>query len=243
MLFRSVYCYDNIEVGNITIDSREADGKSLYVAISGTVTDGHRFIKDAIDKGAVAVICERHIEGIKVPQLVVSDTRKALALACGNFFGNPAAGMTTIAVVGTNGKTTTSYLIAGIAGACGVRCGLIGTMYYSDGEDTYPASLTTPDPWQLNKLMRDMYDKGCRAVVMEVSAHAIYLKKTAGIIFDIGVFTNISQDHLDFFKDMDTYAGVKESFFTSRQCRYVVLNSDDELGVKLNNELEIDKVT
>ena len=240
---QGVYCYDNIEVGNITIDSREADGKSLYVAISGTVTDGHRFIKDAIDKGAVAVICERHIEGIKVPQLVVSDTRKALALACGNFFGNPAAGMTTIAVVGTNGKTTTSYLIAGIAGACGVRCGLIGTMYYSDGEDTYPASLTTPDPWQLNKLMRDMYDKGCRAVVMEVSAHAIYLKKTAGIIFDIGVFTNISQDHLDFFKDMDTYAGVKESFFTSRQCRYAVLNSDDELGVKLNNELEIDKGT
>ncbi|MDE6550171.1 MAG: UDP-N-acetylmuramoyl-L-alanyl-D-glutamate--2,6-diaminopimelate ligase [Clostridia bacterium] len=240
---QGVYCYDNVEVGNITIDSRDVGVDSLYIALKGSQSDGHSYIGDAVNNGAAAIMCETHVQGLKVPQLIVSDTRKALSIACGNFFDNPADKMTTIAVVGTNGKTTTSYLIAGIANEGGVKCGLIGTMYYSDGEHTYPASLTTPDPWQLNKLMKEMYDKGCRAVVMEVSAHAIYLKKTANILFDIGVFTNISQDHLDFFKTMEEYAQVKESFFTSKQCRCAVINSDDELGIKLNNELNIDKVT
>ncbi|MDE5618510.1 MAG: UDP-N-acetylmuramoyl-L-alanyl-D-glutamate--2,6-diaminopimelate ligase, partial [Clostridia bacterium] len=240
---QGIYNYFNADIADIIIDSRSVKQGSLYVAIKGGKYDGYDYIGQAVENGAAAIISEAYCDCGNVPLLVVSDARKALAIACGNYFDNPAAKMKMVCVVGTNGKSTTSYLISQICRGNGIRCGLIGTMYYDDGEQCYPATLTTPDPWQLNKLLAEMYLKGCTVVAMEVSAHAIYLKKTDNIIFDIGVFTNISQDHLDFFKDMETYAAVKTGFFKEGQARYAVINSDDKYGVELSNILECDKIT
>ncbi len=213
------------ENGGISYDSRNAGPGDLFTAIVGTVSDGHAFIPAAVEKGSAAVICQRE-PGDGIPYVLVEDSRLALAIASRNFFGDPAGGMTMIGVTGTNGKTTTTYLIKHILETqAGAKVGLIGTNCNMIGAETLPTERTTPESYELHRLFREMLDAGCTHVVMEVSSHSLVLERVAGIRFAVGVFTNLTQDHLDFHKDMEDYAAAKALLFRASDA--AVLNGDD----------------
>ena len=213
------------EIRGVSYDSRSTAQGDLFTAIVGTVSDGHRFIPAAAEKGAAAVLCER-MPDADIPYVLVDDTRYALAIASRNFFGDPAGKMTMIGVTGTNGKTTTTYLIKHILETkAGAKVGLIGTNCNMIGDETLPTERTTPESYELHKLFREMLDAGCTHVVMEVSSHSLVLERVAGIRFAVGVFTNLTQDHLDFHKDMEDYAAAKALLF--KVCDRAVINSDD----------------
>ena len=213
------------EIGGISYDSRSTRAGDLFAAIVGTVSDGHSFIPAAAEKGAAAVLCERAPEA-DVPFVLVPDSRYALAIASRNFFGDPAGKMTMLAVTGTNGKTTTTYLVKHLLETvAGAKVGLIGTNCNMIGDEELPTERTTPESYELQKLFREMLDAGCTHVVMEVSSHSLVLERVAGIRFRVGIFTNLTQDHLDFHKDMDDYAAAKALLFRVSDC--AVLNSDD----------------
>ena len=213
------------QLGGVSYDSRSTRPGDLFVAIVGTVSDGHSFIPAAAEKGAAAVLCER-APGLDIPYILVEDSRYALAIASRNFFGDPAGKMTMIGVTGTNGKTTTTYLIKHILETqAGAKVGLIGTNCNMIGETELPTERTTPESYELHKLFREMLDAGCTHLVMEVSSHSLVLERVAGIRFAVGIFTNLTQDHLDFHKDMDDYAAAKARLFSVSDL--AVLNSDD----------------
>ena len=213
------------EIGGISYDSRATCPGDLFTAIVGTVSDGHSFIPAAAEKGAAAVLCER-APGLDIPYILVEDSRLALALASRSFFGDPAGKMTMIGVTGTNGKTTTTYLIKHILETqTGAKVGLIGTNCNMIGDTELPTERTTPESYELQKLFREMLDAECTHIVMEVSSHSLVLKRVAGIRFAVGIFTNLTQDHLDFHKDMDDYAAAKALLFSVSD--RAVINSDD----------------
>ncbi len=213
------------EIGGVSYNSRNTAPGDLFTAIVGTVSDGHRFIPNAVENGARVVLCER-VPEIDIPYVLVEDTRLALAIASRNFFGDPAGQMTMIGVTGTNGKTTTTYLIKHILETqTNAKVGLIGTNCNMIGGEELPTERTTPESYELHKLFREMLDAGCTHVVMEVSSHSLVMKRVAGIRFRVGVFTNLTQDHLDFHKDMDDYAAAKALLFRSSDL--AVINSDD----------------
>ena len=218
----------DMEISSISYDSRTLTPGALFVAMSGDKTDGHRYIQAALDRGAAAVLCQTPPDG-PGPWLVTEDSRLALALVSANWFGRPGDGMTLIAVTGTNGKTTTTSLIKEmLEGALGAKVGLVGTNRNMVGQRSLPARRTTPESYELQKLLRQMADEGCTYVVMEVSSHALVQHRTAGLTFDVGVFTNLTQDHLDYHRTMEEYRQAKGILFT--QCRRAVLNLDDEAG-------------
>ena len=213
------------EIGGVSYDSRSTRSGDLFTAIVGTVSDGHKFIPAAVEKGAHAVLCERAPEQ-DVPYVLVEDSRLALALAARNFFGDPAGKMTMIGVTGTNGKTTTTYLIKHLLETqSDAKVGLIGTNCNMIGAEELPTERTTPESYELQKLFREMLDAGCTHVVMEVSSHSLVLERVAGIRFAVGIFTNLTQDHLDFHKDMDDYAAAKALLFDVSDL--AVINADD----------------
>lgn len=213
------------DLRGVSYDSRSACPGDLFVAITGTAADGHKFIPSAVEKGASAVLCERAPE-IDVPYVLVADSRYALAIASRNFFGDPAGKMTMIGVTGTNGKTTTTYLIKHILETeAGAKVGLIGTNCNMIGAEELPTERTTPESYELHKLFREMLDAGCTHIVMEVSSHSLVLERVAGIRFAVGIFTNLTQDHLDFHKDMDDYAAAKALLFAVSDL--AVINGDD----------------
>ena len=218
----------DMEISSISYDSRTLTPGALFVAMSGDKTDGHRYIQAALDRGAAAVLCQTPPDG-PGPWLVTEDSRLALALVSANWFGRPGDGMTLIGVTGTNGKTTTTSLIKEmLEGALGAKVGLVGTNRNMVGQRSLPARRTTPESYELQKLLRQMADEGCTYVVMEVSSHALVQHRTAGLTFDVGVFTNLTQDHLDYHRTMEEYRQAKGILFT--QCRRDVLNLDDEAG-------------
>ena len=213
------------EIGDISYDSRSTRPGDLFTAIVGTVSDGHRFIPAAAEKGAAAVLCQR-VPECDVPYVLVEDSRYALAIASRNLFGDPAGQMKMIGVTGTNGKTTTTYLIKHILETgTGAKVGLIGTNCNMIGAETLPTERTTPESYELHKLFREMLDAGCTHVVMEVSSHSLVLERVAGIRFAVGIFTNLTQDHLDFHATMEEYARAKALLFRVSDC--AVINSDD----------------
>lgn len=215
---------EDIEVTGISYDTRTIQPGELFVALRGYKTDGHKYIAEAREKGAVAVVAE---EGENT--LCVSDSRAALAILSANWFSHPARELNVIGVTGTNGKTTTTTLLWEILRATlGEPVGLIGTNEIRVGEKTFPAQRTTPESWDLQKWFRDMADAGCRYVVMEVSSHALCMHRTDGITFAVGAFTNLTQDHLDFHKTMEEYRTAKGRLFL--QSEISVLNVDDEAG-------------
>ena len=213
------------EIGDICYDSRRVKAGDLFAAIPGFETDGHKFIPAAAEKGASAVLCERKPE-TDVPYVLVKDSRLALALASANLFGHPGDGMKLIGVTGTNGKTTSTMLIKHLLERClGAKVGLIGTNQNMIGSEALPTERTTPESYELQKLLREMADAGCTHVVMEVSSHSLVLSRVAGLRYAVGLFTNLTQDHLDFHKTMEEYARAKALLF--RQCEKGGVNLDD----------------
>ncbi len=217
-----------MEIYSISYDSRTLEPGALFVALSGDKTDGHRYIQTALDKGAAAILCQSR-PGESGPWLETEDTRLALALVSANWFGRPGDGMTLIAVTGTNGKTTTTSLIKEVLeGVLGARVGLVGTNRNMVGDTELPAHRTTPESYELQALLRRMADEGCTHVVMEASSHALVQHRTGGLVFEVAVFTNLTQDHLDYHRTMEEYREAKGLLF--QQCRRAVLNLDDEAG-------------
>ena len=213
------------DILSVAYDSRKVMAGGLFVAISGFTTDGNRFIPMALEKGAVAVVTAKRPQG-DVPYILVESDRLALALIGCNFYGHPAKSMTMIGVTGTNGKTSTTLLLKQVLEkTIGAKVGLIGTMENMVGDEIIPTERTTPESFELQGLFARMRDAGCTHVVMEVSSHAIALDRVAGVHFDVGAFTNLTEDHLDFHKTMEAYCDTKAVLF--RRCDFGVANRDD----------------
>lgn len=230
---------ENIDISAITIDSKKVQKNNLFICLKGENFDGHECVCEAEKFGAVAVIVERRLD-TDLTQIIVDDARAAMSKIAANFYDNPSKNMKIVGVTGTNGKTTVTHIIKHILESSGKKVGLIGTLGVFFGKTFYEPTLTTPDPIELHKILKEMYDYGIDYVVMEVSAHAIDLKKIDDIRFEVGVFTNLTQDHLDYFKDMQTYKSVKTSFFENSRCKYSVINSDDEVGRQLISNIYSD---
>ena len=219
----------------VTHDSRGVAPGALFVALRGLKADGAAFVPQAMAAGAAAVVAEQPPPAeAGVPWVVVKDARLALALLAAEFFGHPSRRMQVVGITGTNGKTTTSYLINAIFEAAGIRCGLMGTVTYRIGTRAVDATRTTPEAPQVQDLMRQMVDAGCGACVMEVSSHALSLRRADGIQFAAAVFTNLTRDHLDFHADMEDYFAAKRRLFDMLPpSAPAVINMDDPRGVAL----------
>ena len=216
---------EDLNVEDIAIDSRLVHPGSLFVAISGETEDGHDFINAAAARGAVCVVCEKPPE-IDIAYVLVSDTHAALGLLAARFYGEPAEKLTLIGVTGTNGKTTTTYLLKQLLEKTeGAKVGLIGTNRNMIGQEILDTERTTPDALSLQRLFSQMVKAGCRYAVMEVSSHALMQKRTAGLHFAVGIFTNLTQDHLDYHGTMEAYCDAKAKLFSS--CDAAVVNGDD----------------
>ena len=214
------------EISGISYDSRKTKLNDAFVAIAGFEFDGHAYIPSAAENGAAVIICERKPQ-IDIPYVMVNDCRYALAILSRNFFGDPAAEMTVIGITGTNGKTTTTYLLKHLLEAkLDAKVGLIGTNGNMIGDEFIHTERTTPESYELQQLFREMADAGCTHVVMEVSSHSLVLNRVAGINFAVGAFTNLTQDHLDFHHTMEEYAKAKAKLFT--MCGIGCINADDE---------------
>jgi len=231
-------------VESITYDSRRVSRNGLFVALRGKKHDGHDFIDQAIEKGASVIVAEREERRSRVTSVIVEDTRSALADLAATFYGFPARRLKLAAVTGTNGKTTTTFLIKHICEKARLRCGLIGTVRYEIGERVLPATRTTPESLDLQELLAQIANAGCRAAAMEVSSHALAQERTRGLEWDVAVFTNLTQDHLDFHGTMETYFESKLKLFTqlSRQQKkprpIAIVNINDRYGQQVLDKIE-----
>ncbi len=233
------------EVREIVHDSRKTGGGSLFVAVRGFHADGHQFIPHAIRQGAVAVVAEVW-KGIRTdtPVILVPDSRVALARLAAAFYGHPSRRLKLIGITGTNGKTTTSYLVKSIIEAAGHVSGLIGTIDYRIGNRTYPAPNTTPESLDLQRLLSEMVERRAGYCVMEVSSHALALKRTEECVFEAAAFTNLTQDHLDFHGDMDSYFRAKLGLFTGLSPKAsAVINLDDARAPEIIKETKAKVIT
>ena len=227
-----------MEISNISYDSRSTQPGDLFVAMTGYATDGHTFIPKAMAAGAVAVLCERKPEG-DMPFVRVANSRRALAVLGANFFGHPADDMIMVGITGTNGKTSTTYLLKAILESVGAKVALIGTNQNMIGQEIIPTERTTPESFEVQKLFAQMRDAGCTHVVMETSSHALYLDRVYGVHYDVGVFTNLTQDHLDFHETMEAYCDAKSILFDN--CDTGVCNADDPWTERLLSKAECRK--
>ena len=218
---------ENTEISALRIDSRRVVPGDLFFCTPGLRMDAHDFAPQAVEKGAAALVVERRL-ALDVPQVIVEDVRVATSYIASAFYGHPADEMLMLGITGTKGKTTTSFLVKSIMDEAGYKTGLIGTVCSMIGDETIPSRLTTPDPVETQQLLRRMADAGVQCVVMEVSAHATALHRLAGVKFKVGAFSNFSQDHLDFFGDMDAYFNAKLRLFQPDMCDEIVYNVDDE---------------
>ena len=231
---RETHADPNTEITGVCYDSRQCAPGAVFVAISGFAADGHRFIPAALEKGAACIVCERAPEQ-DCAYVLVDSTRMALARLGANWFGHPADELTIIGVTGTNGKTTSTYLLKSVLEqTLGARVGLIGTIQNMIGDEVLHTERTTPESFELHSLFARMRDAGCTHVVMEVSSHALYLHRVDCIPFAVGAFTNLTEDHLDFHKTMENYRQAKALLF--RKCGFSVFNIDDELVAKTVEE-------
>lgn len=227
------------DIGSLSQDSRLKTEYSLFFCISGASIDAHDYAAQAVSNGAIALVVTRFIDELDVPQVLVSDDRAAMALLAAAFYEHPARKLKLIGITGTKGKTTTSYFIKAIMERAGFSCGLIGTTGNMIGDQWMKSSLTTPDPIDLNRTFRQMADAGVEVVCMEVSAHAISMKRLEGLQFEAGCFMNLSQDHLDYFGSMEHYFETKKSFFMNGVVKNAAINVDDDLSSALIKDLSI----
>lgn len=223
---------EEINVTALFADSRQTREGGLFFCLTGGEQDGHSFAKEAVERGAVAIVAERQLP-IDVPQVLVVNARIALAKTAARFYGNPEERLKIVSVTGTNGKTTTTYMLQSILERADKKTGVIGTLGACGNGALLPTALTTPDPIELFQTLARLFLQGVEYVVMEVSAHALYYHKVYGIPFAACIFTNCTQDHLDFFKTMDDYAATKATLFRAECCPIAVVNGDDEEGRKI----------
>ena len=230
------------EVAGITYDSRRVTPGMIFVAIPGQNHDGHHYINVAIDRGAAAIICERNgFSSHRSAKIKVADSREVLAQLSSVFYQNPASKLKMIGVTGTNGKTTIAFLVKQMLEAGGIKTGLISTVRYEIGDRVIPAHRTTPESLEIQQMLSQMLRADCQACVMEVSSHALDQKRVAGIQFDVGIFTNLTQDHLDYHGTMEAYYEAKKKLFSgieegSRDGR-IIINIDDSFGARLSREV------
>lgn len=220
---------DDIEITTLINDSRKVEEGSAFVCISGAVVDGHTFVEQVAEKGAAAVIVEKDVEApVDMTVIKVADTRYALALMSAAYFGYPADKLKVIGITGTKGKTTTTYMIRSILEEVGHKVGLIGTIEAIIGDKVIPAANTTPESYTIHKYFAEMVEAGCDSVVMEVSSQGLMMHRTAGIPFEIGIFTNLGKDHIgpNEHKDFDDYKYCKGLLF--KQCKLGIANVDDK---------------
>lgn len=222
------------EIAGITCDSRRVAKDWVFVCIKGGSVDGHRFAAQAEAAGAALIVAEENTGCSS--QLVVPSTRTAWAIMCSNWFGNPASRLSLIGITGTNGKTSTTYMLKSLLESCGHKVGLIGTIQNMIGDRVLPSSHTTPDPYDLQSMLALMVAEGCGYAVMEVSSHALDQERVGGLEFDAAVFTNLTQDHLDYHKSMDNYLASKKKLFS--QSAKAVVNLDDPYTPALIDGLE-----
>jgi len=220
-------------IGKITFDSREVDQGDLFVAIRGLEADGHLYVDQAIASGALAVVCEEMGDRAHTgtAMICVPDSRRALALMAAAWYAKPSSELSLVGVTGTNGKTTIATLLHQMHQRMGFRTGLISTIQVLLGEESRPATHTTPDPLQINAVLREMVDTGCEYCFMEVSSHAIDQERVEGLEFNGGIFTNLTRDHLDYHKDFGEYLTVKKRFFDRLPAdAFALVNGDDKNG-------------
>ena len=244
MLFKEIFScetskYDNIEIKGITSDSRKVKPGFVFVCIKGTVSDGHDYAAAALEQGAEVIIAE-HDTGLE-NQIIVPDTHAAYSNMCAKWFKDPAKSLRLVGVTGTNGKTSVTYMLKKILEAAGNKVGLIGTIQNMIGDEVIAARNTTPDAYELNSLFALMRDNGCSYAIMEVSSHALDQRRVNDLDFDVAIFTNLTQDHLDYHKTMDNYLAAKKRLFT--MCKTAVINTDDEYAQKLMEGLECEIVS
>ncbi|PWK11628.1 UDP-N-acetylmuramoyl-L-alanyl-D-glutamate--2,6-diaminopimelate ligase [Tumebacillus permanentifrigoris] len=236
IVLKRVVGNDEVEIVNITADSRQAAPGTLFVALRGYTVDGHEYVQKAVAAGASAVVVEEEFEGLAAPQVIVRDTRAMAAVLASVFYRHASQSMKVIGVTGTNGKTTTTSLIERILRENGQETGLIGTLKVKYADVEYETANTTPEALELQRIFRQMAEAGVQYPVMEVSSHALELGRVAGTQFRTAVFTNLTQDHLDYHGSMEEYRNAKAKFFsrlgntygdTPEQSQFAVINADD----------------
>jgi UDP-N-acetylmuramoyl-L-alanyl-D-glutamate--2,6-diaminopimelate ligase len=232
-----------VEVLGVSADSRQVKPGDLFIAVPGLKTDGAHFAQEAVNRGAVAVLAEKALSGISVPLFTVTSARKALALVAGSFYGNPARELSLLGVTGTNGKTTTAWLLESICTASGSSTGLFGTIEVRFAGQKRTPSHTTPDPIELHRTFREMVAAGIDTVVMEVSSHALAQDRVHGLTFRAAGFTNLSRDHLDYHKDVEAYFQAKRRLFTEGLSPggVAVVHADDTYTARIYSELRQQK--
>src|SRR4051794_36419184 len=225
----------DVEITGLAYSTSDVAAGSLFFCVPGFRADGHDFAPDAVARGAAALVCERPL-GLDVPEVVVSSVRQAMGGIASRFYGEPTKQLRVVGITGTNGKTTTAFLTRAILEATGTQCGLIGTVKYVVGGETQEAVRTSPEALDLQRAFRAMLDGGDRACAMEVSSHALYLGRTQGIAWACRVFTNLTQDHLDFHQTMEDYFLAKRRLFVEGDEPSVV-NADDPYGKRLAEQV------
>ena len=226
----------DIDISEICTNSRLAKKGCLFIAQKGTNFDGNLFVEEAIINGAIALVVEKELPAYNLPQIIVKSTRLAIATLASTYWGNPKDNLKFVGVTGTNGKTSCTQFITEILSKANMPCAFIGTTgAWFMGKD-YPSFLTTPDPLVLHKLLKSFVEDGAKFVAMEVSAHAIDLEKISNITFEVGILTNITQDHLDYFKTMKRYSQTKIKWLLGETVKTKIINSDDKFCQKLLNK-------
>jgi len=234
----------NINIDGLFHNSKEVVKNSLFFALNGTNLKGEDYALEAINNGARVVVSQNELSlPSGVVNVVVKDVRAAMSKMAANYYNNPSEKMIIIGVTGTNGKTTTTYMLKSIFETAGKKVGVIGTNGIVIKDKKIDVGFTTPDPILLQKYLFEMAEKGIDVVCMEVSAHALELQKLWGVLSDIALFTNLTQDHLDYFKTMDNYKRAKSKYFTKEMSKFAVVNLDDNFGFELFNNIEIPVLT
>ncbi len=224
-----------IEIGGVAYDSRRVTPGDVFIALRGLKATGTDHAAEAVSRGAVAVVADRPaVVALGVPWVIVPDARAAMASMAAELYGHPSRSMQVVGITGTNGKTTTAYLLRAVFESAGKKCGLLGTVAYSIGDREAPAARTTPEAPDVQRMFRQMVDAGCGACVMEVSSHALALRRVDGTVFAAGVFTNLTRDHLDYHGDMESYFAAKRRLFEMLPPGAPrVINLDDPRGESL----------
>jgi UDP-N-acetylmuramoyl-L-alanyl-D-glutamate--2,6-diaminopimelate ligase len=239
------------EIRELCYDSRTVRPGSLFFALRGAAADGHAFISRAVAAGAAGLVIEDTADVPPgIPSVTVPDSRLAMSLMAAAFYGHPTSSLPMIGITGTNGKTTTTYLVESILENAGIPAAVLGTINYRFGKTTIPAPNTTPESADLQRILRQMVDQGARAVVMEVSSHSLEQRRVDGCSFDVGIFTNLTRDHLDYHHDMESYLASKQRFFSqllapdqAKPRRRAVVNMDDPSGKRIADACACQVVT